>query len=191
MAQRDKRHGMAYGGQAKKAFRLSLELWSSGGMPLTACSMFTRSFVLQTGIWLISELVVHARIPVTIPFRLPLYLPLFLPSFPSHSLVLSLSLSFSLYIYPSLFSATCFSIRTFIGPLSRQNAICRTEFIERVRAFTHANAFYVRPDNIAACLESFSAPYAAVWFQIAEQCGPDDAFVSANLRNRMLRLLID
>lgn len=131
-------------------------------MPLTACSMFTRSFVLQTGIWLISELVVHARIPVTIPFRLPLYLPLFLPSFPSHSLVLSLSLSFSLYIYPSLFSATCFSIRTFIGPLSRQNAICRTEFIERVRAFTHANAFYVRPDNIAACLESFSAPYAAV-----------------------------
>lgn len=64
--------------------------------------------------------------------------------------------------FPSVF-VHVFSIRAFIGPLSRQNAICRAEFIERVRAFTHANVFYVRPDNITACLDSVSAPYAAVW----------------------------
>ena len=131
MAQRDKRHGMAYGGQAKKAFRLSLELWSPGGMPLTACSMFTRSFVLQTGIWLISELVVHARIPVTIPFRLPLYLPLFLPSFPSHSLVLSLSLSPYLSLSLSIYIHLCSRPRVF--PFAHLLALCRvrTRFVER------------------------------------------------------------
>lgn len=29
--------------------------------------MFAQPFVLQTGIWLISELVVHGRIPVVVP----------------------------------------------------------------------------------------------------------------------------
>lgn len=105
-------------------------------MPLTACSMFTRSFVLQTGIWLISELVVHARIPVTIPFRLPLYLPFFLPPPPS-----SVSTSASVFCPP------VFPFAHSLALCRTRNAIYRAEFIERVRAFTHANMFlYVRSE---------------------------------------------
>lgn len=135
-------------GRAKKAFHLSLELWSPRGMPLTACSMFTRSFVLQTGIWLISELVVHARIPVTIPFRLPLYLPFFLPFlYPLHA---SVSTS------ASVFLPTCFSIRAFARPLPHEKRDL-SGGIYRTRSRVHANVYSLRKirDNIAP---RFAAP---------------------------------
>lgn len=54
--------------------------------------MFARPFVLQTGIWLISELVVHGRIPVVVS-----------PAVPRPVTRVSLDFSLALHLSVSLF----------------------------------------------------------------------------------------
>lgn len=119
-------------GLVEKKTSFSLIPWTliPRGVPLTGCSMFARPFVLQTGIWLISELVVHGRIPAVVSpavSRLRLHVT-------RVSLYLSLALHLSVSLFISFADRVSLNLRL-IGIYRTCSCVHAYKYLLRVERF--------------------------------------------------------